>query len=87
MKITKEHTMVIDILLNILIKLAVAASSICAFWFILFRVLDPKLPQLQTVALTVVDSILGGTMFVMISHYFPAFKAAFQHKNSEIENE
>lgn len=80
MKLTPEQSSVLDILLNMLIKLLVALSSLAAFWFILFRILDPKLPALQTKALAIVDSILGGTMFVIVAHYFPVFKALTKRK-------
>jgi hypothetical protein len=76
MNITEEKARIYDILLNMFIKLLAALSSIAAFWFILFRLFDYTLPPLQTKVLAIVDAILGGTMFVIIAFYFPAFKAA-----------
>ncbi len=75
MSLTRDQAKVWDILLNMAIKLLVAISVIVAFFVILYHILKAKESEAAW-RLTILDSILGGTMFVVVSHYFPAFKAA-----------
>jgi hypothetical protein len=74
MPITEDQTRVYELLTNIGIKLITGISCNVAFWYILITVINAKTP-LQAWTLTVLDAILGGTMFMLVSHYFPALKA------------
>jgi hypothetical protein len=75
MPITRDQAKSWDILLNIFIKLLVALSVIVAFFIILHFILNASDNQAAW-RLTLLDGILGSTMFIVVSHYFPAFKAA-----------
>lgn len=74
MPITEDQTRVYELLTNIGIKLITGLSCNVAFWYILVTIINAKTP-LQAWTLTILDAILGGTMFILVSHYFPAFKA------------
>lgn len=75
----EDQANVWNILLNMFLKLITALSCIAAFWFILLKIINAD-KALQAWTLTALDSILGGTMFVMVAHYFPAFKATAKKK-------
>ena len=75
MPLTREQAKAWDTLVNMLIKIIVAISVIVAFFIILYYVINPK-SEGSAWRLTILEAILGGTMFVVVGHYFPAFKAA-----------
>ena len=77
MRITEEHSSVIQILTDVFIKLALAVSSIAAFWYILVHIINDRSSNF-TWALAFLESMLSGTLYYIIAHYFPAFKAAFK---------
>jgi hypothetical protein len=79
MPITNDQAQTWDILVNILIKLLVAITVIVGFFIILYYVINPKSSG-DGWRLTVLEAILGSTMFVVVAHYFPAVKAAVKSK-------
>ena len=72
MKISEETAKAIDILTNTIIKLITGLSCNVSFWVILVYIIRSNEPKWN---LTILDSILGGTMFVLVAHYWPAFKS------------
>ena len=75
MKITEEHTTILNALLNLGIKLLLAISSVAAFWVILLHLLTTKDP-VQACTLGALNLMLAGTIYYIVAHYFPSWKAA-----------
>ncbi|TCD27504.1 hypothetical protein EZ456_09950 [Pedobacter psychrodurus] len=79
MKITEDQAAVIQILTDVLIKIALAGSSIGGFWYILVHIINGNATTF-TWALAFLETMLSGTIYYIIAHYFPAFKAAVKKK-------
>lgn len=75
MPLTRDQAKTWDILVNIFIKLLVALACIVAFFIILYFIITAD-DNTAAWRLTILDGILGSTMFVVVGHYFPAFKRA-----------
>ena len=85
MAISKEQAEVISLLTDIFIKLALATSSIAAFWYILFVIINSASKEINW-ALAFLDTMLCGTIYYIIAHYFPAIKAAAKNKPTVKKN-
>lgn len=77
MKITTEQLIIIDALTNLFIKVILALSSIAGFWVILYHIVTniTSINPINTAILAALDLMLSGTLYYIIAHYFPAFKA------------
>jgi hypothetical protein len=72
---TEDQANVISVLTDVGLKILLTLSSIGGFWYILVHIINSKANQISW-ALVTLDAMLSGTLYYIIAHYFPAFKAA-----------
>jgi hypothetical protein len=82
MKITDDQVDVLNDLMNLLIKLVLVISSIAAFWYVLIHLLDAK-GSIQPIVLAALDTMLAGTIYYIVAHYFPSFKIRSERKSKK----
>ncbi|MGB8194941.1 MAG: hypothetical protein WCF67_23600 [Chitinophagaceae bacterium] len=75
MAITEDQLKVYEVLTNLALKVVVTICILIAFFIILRFVISAKTWEDRAV-FAALDGILGGTMFVLVRHFFPAIKMA-----------
>jgi hypothetical protein len=72
--LTSEQLRTLRVLSEMLMKLLFALSSIVAFWIILSGLINNWFND-HLLTIGIVESLLGGTHFYIVKHYFPSKKS------------